>query len=833
MSAPRIKRERSTKGTGQTTRVTRSASIEFILCVFVFFFVLLVAGSRFCWAAPGQPGEQYRSILNQYCVSCHNERTKTAGLMFDKMDITNVAAGAEIWEKAVRKLRVGMMPPQGAPQPDPAEREALISWLTTELDNSAAAHPNPGRPLLRRLNRTEYGNAIRDLLDLEIDPATLLPPDDAAYGFDNIGDVLGVSPVLLERYMGAAGMVSALAVGDPDVAPGSETFRIRQDASQDVHLEGMPLGTVGGILAKVTLPLDGEYVFTVHLFRTNLGVMRGLEYEHEVEYTVDGQRVHLFKMGGEADFKANLVNMTKLGDEIDERGRIRLSLKAGPHVITAAFLERTAAYNPTRLQPFIRSSTDTRDTSGLPHFDTFTVTGPFNPTGPGDTPSRRKIFICRPGNRAPKEEGEQCARKIISRLVRRAYRGDVTEMDLSRLIGFYQAARRTGSFEKGIQFALQRILASPKFVFHVEAEPANLVAGSVYRINDVELASRLSFFLWSSIPDDQLLDEAAKGRLHAPAVLEQQVQRMLADPRSESLTTNFAAQWLYLRNLKNMQPLSEEFPDFDDNLREALEHETSLFFESIVREDRNVLDLMTANYTFANERLARHYGIPDIYGSHFRRVTLTDEARYGLLGKGAVLMVTSHTDRTSPVVRGKWILDNLLGAPPPAPPANVPPLNENPSREGKVLTMRERMEEHRANPACANCHKLMDPIGLSLENFDAVGAWRSRDGDTVRSIGTPIEASGQLLDGTRIDGVITLRKALLRQPELFVGTLTEKLMIFALGRGLAYYDMPTVRAIVRESAHHDYRFSSLIMGIVKSTPFQMRMAVADDRTAGR
>jgi cytochrome c5 len=780
------------------------------------------------WGLPvvfaAQSGEQYRPIVSQYCGSCHNDRVRTAGLSFDKMDFTNVASGAEVWEKAVRKLRVGMMPPQGATRPDDATRQGLISWLTTELDRTAMANPNPGRPLLHRLNRVEYGNAVRDLLGLEIDPAALLPPDDAAYGFDNVGDVLGVSPVLLERYMGAAGSVSALAVGDPDIAPAGQTFRIRQDASQDVHLEGMPIGTVGGIVAKVTLPLDGEYVFTVRLFRTNLGVMRGLEYEHEVEYTVDGRRVHLFKMGGEADFKSNLVNMTKLGDEIDERGRIRLNLKAGPHIITAAFLERTAAYNPTRLQPFIRSSTDTRDTSGLPHFEMFTVTGPFNPTGPGDTPSRHKIFSCRPASSA---DEEPCARKIISTLARRAYRGDLTDTDLQRLMSFYKAARRTGTYEKGIQVSLQRILASPKFVFHIESEPGKVAPGDVYRISDLELASRLSFFLWSSIPDDQLLDEAAKSRLHTPAVLEQQVHRMLADPKSESLTTNFAAQWLYLRNLKNMQPLSEEFPDFDDNLRQALEQETSLFFRSIVGEDRNVLDLMKANYTFVNERLARHYNIPNVYGSQFRRVTLTDESRYGLLGKGAVLMVTSHTDRTSPVVRGKWILDNLLGAPPPAPPANVPPLNENPQREGKILTMRERMEEHRANPVCANCHKLMDPIGLSLENFDAVGAWRSRDGDTVRAMGTPIDASGQLLDGTKVDGVVTLRKALLRQPELFVGTLTEKLMIFALGRGLGYYDMPSVRAIVRESARQDYRFSSLIMGIVRSTPFQKRIAVVD------
>jgi len=783
---------------------------------------LLMIDAAWCLAA--QNSESSRAVIDQYCISCHNDRLKTAGLSFEKLDFTNVAASADIWEKAVRKLRVGMMPPQGARQPDDATRQSLVSWLITELDRAAGGSPNPGHPLLHRLNRVEYGNAVRDLLGLEVDPAMLLPPDDAAYGFDNVGDVLGVSPVLLERYMGAAGTVSALAVGDPDIAPGSDTFRIRQDASQDIHLEGMPIGTVGGMLAKVTLPLDGEYLFTVRLFRTNLGVMRGLEYEHEVEYTVDGRRVHLFKMGGEADFNANLVNMTKLGDEVDERGRIRLPLKAGPHVITAAFLERTAAYNPTRLQPFVRSSTDTRDTSGLPHFDMFTVTGPFNPAGPGDTPSRRKIFICRPATRA---EEEPCARNIISPLARRAYRGDMTPTDMQRLLGFYQAARRTGTFEKAIQVSLQRILASPKFVFHIEAEPAGAAPATVYRISDLELASRLSFFLWSSIPDDRLIDEATKGRLHLPAVLEQQVKRMLADPKAESLTTNFAAQWLYLRNLKNMQPLSEEFPDFDDNLRQALESEASLFFQSIVREDRNVLDLMTANYTFMNERLARHYKIPNVYGSHFRRVTLTDEARYGLLGKGAVLMVTSHTDRTSPVVRGKWILDNLLGAPPPAPPANVPPLNENPQREGKVLTMRERMEEHRANPVCANCHKLMDPIGLSLENFDAVGAWRNRDGDTVRAMGTPIDASGQLLDGTKVDGVVTLRKALLRQPELFVGTLTEKLLVFALGRGLAYYDMPTVRAIIRESAREDYRFSSLIMGIVKSTPFQKRIVVAN------
>jgi hypothetical protein len=774
------------------------------------------------------PVSEYRAVLNQYCFTCHDERTKTAGLALDTMDLSAIGQHGEIWEKVVRKLRSGMMPPQGSPRPEDSTRSSLVSWLTTELDRAAAANPNPGRPLLPRLNRTQYATAIRDLLSLDVDPAVLLPPDDAAYGFDNIGDVLGVSPVLLERYMDAAGRVSALAIGDPDIAPGSDTFRIRQDASQDIHLEGMPIGTVGGILAKVTLPLDGDYVFTVRMFRTNLGVTRGLEYEHQIEYAVDGERVHTFSMGGEADFKANLVNMTKLGDEIDERGHLRLALKAGPHVITAAFIERTAAANPTRLQPFIRSSTDTRDTSGHPHFEMFTVTGPFNQTGPGDTPSRRRIFTCRPANRA---DEEPCARKIVTTLARRAYRGDLTDTDLRRLMGFYQSGRQAGSFEKGIQAALQRILASPKFVFHIEGEPASVASSGVFRISDMELASRLSFFLWSSIPDDELLQLASKGQLHTQPVLDQQVRRMLADPKAESLATNFASQWLYLRNLKNMQPNSEEFPDFDDNLRQAFEQEALLFFQSIVQEDRNVLDLMTADYTFLNERLARHYRVPNIYGSRFRRVTLTDDARRGILGKGAVLMVTSHVDRTSPVVRGKWVLENLLGAPPPAPPANVPPLNESAQRQGKVLTMRERMEEHRANPVCANCHKLMDPIGLSLENFDAIGAWRTRDGSTVSNLGTPIDAAGVLLDGTKVDGVVALRKALVRQPDIFVGTLTEKLMIYALGRGLGYYDMPSVRAIVRDSAKQNYRFSSLILGIVESTPFQKR-AKSDSDIAG-
>ena len=768
-------------------------------------------------AAPqGQP--DYRAVLDKYCVTCHNEKAKTAGLALDKMDLARVPENAEIWEKVIRKVRVGMMPPQDVPHPDDATRHALVAWLQSTLDRGTVAKPNPGRPLAHRLNRAEYANAVRDLLALEVDPASLLPPDDSAYGFDNIADVLGASPVLLERYLSAAGKISALAVGDPAIGAGSQVFRVRQDASQDVHIEGLPVGTVGGLLAHTTLPLDGEYVLQTKLFRTNLGAMRGLEYPSQFEITVDGERVHVASFGGDADFKAALENITAAGDAVEARFTARVPLKAGPHEIAVAFLRKSATQNTLRLQPFIRSSNDTLDPSGHPHIETFTITGPFNAKGPGDTPSRQKIFICHP---AATSEEEPCADKIVSALVHRAYRGSDTATDLQRLLVFYRAGRQAGGFDAGIQAALERMLASPKFLIRAERDPANANPGTIYRVSDLDLASRLSFFLWSSIPDDELLRVAREGKLKNPVVLEQQTRRMLSDPKAEALITNFAGQWLYLRNLRDMIPNSVDFPDFDDNLRQYFARETELFFGSIMHEDRNVLDLMTANYTFLNERLARHYGVSNIYGSHFRRVTLTDDARHGLLGQGSILMVTSHTDRTSPVVRGKWVLDNLLGAPPPPMPANVPPLNENNRAGGRVLTMRERMEEHRSNPYCASCHKIMDPIGFSLENFDAIGAWRTREGGTG---GTLIDASGQMLDGTKVNGPVELRQALLRQPEIFVSTMTEKLMTYALGRGVMYYDMPSVRNIVRDASKQDYRFSSLILGIVKSVPFQMRTA---------
>ena len=767
-------------------------------------------------AASPAPTQSHKATLDRYCVTCHSDRLKTAGLTLESIDTANIAGAPDIWEKVVRKVRVGMMPPQGSPAPDAASRAALVSWLTGELDAHGAAHPDPGRPLVHRLNRAEYGNAIRDLLDLEIDPASLLPADDSAYGFDNVADVLGVSPVLLERYLSAAGKVSALAVGDPDSGVASETFRVRQDASQDRHVEGLPIGTVGGMLAHTTMPLDGEYVIQPRLFRTNLGAMRGLEYAHQLEITVDGARVHLASFGGDEDFKASLKNPTLAGDDVEARSRARVRLTAGPHTIGVAFIEKTAAQNSWRLQPFLRSSHDTFDPTGYPHIDVFSVTGPYNAMGSGDTPSRRRVFLCRPATTA---EEEPCARRIVSTLARLAYRGQATDEDIQRLMSFYATGRRDGNFEKGIQLALQRMLASAKFALRVERDPTNTKPGSVYPLHSLDLASRLSFFLWSSLPDDELLRVAEQGKLRTPVVLRQQLRRMLADPKSEALVTNFAGQWLYLRNLKNMVPLSTEFVDFDDNLRRAFEQEAELFFASIMRENRSVLDLMDANYTFINERLAKHYNIPGVYGSHYRRVTLTDEARRGLLGKGAILMVTSHTDRTSPVVRGKWVLDNLLGAPPPPMPANVPPLDENGQQAGRVLTMRERMEVHRRNPVCANCHKIMDPIGLAMENFDAVGSWRTREGGTH---GTAIDASGVLLDGTKVDGIVSLRKALMRNPEIFVGTFVEKMMTYALGRGVAATDMPTVRQIVRDGGSQNYRFASMVEGIVNSAAFQMR-----------
>jgi hypothetical protein len=765
-------------------------------------------------------GSLERSLLDRYCVTCHNGRSRTGGLALDTADPGNVGRNTELWEKVVRKLRAGMMPPPGRPAPSGEDRRTLVSSLEGSLDRFAAARPQPGRPLVHRLNRAEYANAIRDLLALEIDPAPLLPADDSSAGFDNVADVLGLSPVLLESYLSAAGRITALAIGDPKTPPMGEVYRVRQDASQSRHVEGLPLGTVGGFVLRRNLPLDAEYEFKVKLFRTNLGTMRGLEFPHQLEISVDGKRVHLASFGGDKDVTASSDNPTTTGDEIDDRFTVRVPLKAGPRDIAVTFLEKTHGYNSRRLQSYIRSSADTIDFSGQPHIDQFMMTGPFNPTGVGDTPSRRAIFVCRPSTAA---EERACARRILTPLARRAYRGDLTDGDLAIILDFYQRGRQqAGTFDGGIDMALRRVLASPKFLMRVEPDPAGAAPGTAYRISDLALASRLSFFLWSSIPDDELLTVAAKRELRNPAVLDRQVRRMLADPRAEALVSNFAGQWLYLRNLRNKVPNSFQFPDFDDDLRRAMVREVELFFKSVMDEDRNVLDLMTADYTFVNERLAKHYGMPTTYGSQFRRVTVNDERR-GLLGKGAILMATSHAHRTSPVLRGKWVLENIIGVSPAPPPDDVPALNDE-ERPDKPRSVRESLERHRASPACASCHRVLDPIGFALENFDAIGAWRTRDGGTL---GDEIDASGQLVDGTGVDGVVALRQALLREPETFVRTFTEKLMTYAVGRGLAAADLPVVRSIVR-GARGNYRFSALVLGVVHSAPFQMRTAGDQD-----
>jgi len=787
------------------------------------------------------PPADIQKIVSTYCITCHNDRLKTGGLALDRPELSNVAAHADVWEKVIRKVRTGMMPPAGVPRPSAAERDTLLSSLSSTLDEAARLSPNPGRPLVHRLNRAEYANAIRDLLALDIDATSLLPPDDSSAGFDNNADVLGVSPVLLESYLTAAERISALALGARDIPPAGEIYRVRQDESQDRHVPGLPLGTVGGILIDRTLPLDGEYQFRVTLFRTNLGTMRGLEYEQQLEISVDGQRVHLASFGGDKEIISSSDNPTTTGDAVDGRFTARVRLTAGPHKIGVAFLEKTHALNTRRLQNYVRSSSDTIDFSGYPHIDEVILTGPFNATGAAKTPSRARLFVCQPVSSAaptksrrssseitPSEVGSAdtidpgevgCARQILATVARRAYRADVSEPELATLIDFFRQGRRDGgSFDSGIDLALRRVLASPKFIFRTERDPAGVAAGAAYRVSDIDLASRLSFFLWSSIPDDELLDGASRGTLSKAATFERQVRRMLADRKADSLIDNFLGQWLQLRNLKAKQPNSHEFPDFDDNLRQALQTEMELFFSSIIREDRSVLDLMNADYTFVNERLAKHYGIPYVYGSHFRRVTLPGEMRKGLLGKGAVLLVTSHPHRTSPVLRGKWVLENILGAPPPPPPDVVPPFQEE-TEAAKPASVRERLEVHRRNPACAGCHRMIDPAGLALENFDAVGAWRVRDGGTR---GTPVDASGQLVDGTKVDGVVALRQALMRDPEIFVATVTEKLLTYALGRGLTASDMPAVRAIVRDARRDNYRFSSIILGIVRSAPFQMR-----------
>jgi hypothetical protein len=752
----------------------------------------------------------HRTFLDQYCTTCHNQRLRTADLALDQLDLSRVAQDAPIWEMVVRKLRAGMMPPSGAQRPSSETTAAFTLWLESELDRAAAASPNPGRPALHRLNRTEYQNAIRDLLAIEVDAASLLPADDSSYGFDNIAGSLGVSPVLLERYLSAAVKISRLAVGDPSIPPAQQVYRAPADLSQTAHIPGLPFGTRGGFLVRHHFPLDGEYSIRVNLLlapaQTRVGASLGGE---QLEVSVNGERAKLFNVDESDDL---------------EGMEFRLSVPAGTQSVGAAFLARNFKSDDS-IQPFQRSTFDPTiciqaGWTCMPHVGTITITGPLAVTGSGDTASRRAIFLCRPANA---EQETACANRIITNLASRAYRRPVHSEDMEVLNEFYNKGRRAGGFEDGVEMALQRILASPEFVFRFVAEAPAVRPGTPYTLTDVELASRLSFFLWSTIPDTELLNLANRGRLRDPAVLEQQVRRMLQDARSESLVRNFAGQWLHLRNLDTSSPVPETFPDFDDNLRQAFRREAEMFFETFIREDRNVVELLTADDTFVNERLAKHYGIANIYGSRFQRIKLGQnmDVRRGLLGKGAILLVTAYPNRTSPVVRGKWVLEVLLGSPPPAPPPIVPELKEQTREDverGSALSVRARLEQHRTNPNCAACHRIMDPIGFSLENFDAVGMWRSHD-----ESGLPIDASGRLVDGTDVDSPGALRQALVKYSEQFVRTMTENLLTYAVGRGLEYYDMPVVRSITREAARHDYRFSSLVLGIAKSVPFRMKM----------
>ena len=761
-----------------------------------------------------------RALIDKYCVVCHSDKLKTGGLSLQSVDMTNIPAGAETWEKVIHKLSLGAMPPQGMPRPDKAGVDHLVSWLTTSIDKASAANPNPGRATLHRLNRTEYANAVRDLLGLEVDPAPLLPADDESYGFDDIADVLRTSPSLLERYMSASWNLSRLAVGDPNITGDTTTYRAKPDLSQNGHMEGLPLGTRGGLAIRHYFPLDGEYVIKVRLWRATADVIKGLEELHQVEISVDGQRVKLATIGGKDEQELSYSNSGKSAEIIDNRLTVHVPVKAGLRNVVATFMAEGESQDDNILEPFERANLDPLDFRGLPAVDRVSITGPIKSTGPGDTASRRLIFTCHPTGHA---DELPCAKKIISTLARKAYRRPVNDNDLEMLLSFYQKGRNEGgTFDSGIEAAIQLILASPEFLFRFEPDPAALAAGAVYHVTDLELASRLAFFLWSTIPDEQLLNLATLSKLHEPAVLDAQVKRMLADPKAHALVDNFADQWLYLRNLKNINPDFETFPDFDDNLRQAMKKETDLFFANLIHEDRSVMDLINADYTFIDERLARHYGIPNVYGTDFRRVAITDDRRRGLLGQASILTITSYATRTSPVQRGKWILTNLIGMPPDPPPPNVPALKEH-ADPGTVTSLRQRLEEHRKNPACAGCHKLMDPIGFSLENFDAIGQWRTTDE------GAKIDPSGVMFNGAKIDGPASLRSILTAKPEIFADTFTEKLMTYALGRGVQYYDMPAVRAVVRDAAHNDYRLSSIILGIVKSVPFEMKEKAPDNR----
>ena len=782
-----------------------------LLCGTVALSAAFIAESRLQASAGAQAGPvehadaDARRVLDSYCVRCHNEKLKTAGLMLDKLDVGNASAEPQVWEKVIRKLRTGAMPPAGSPRPDQATYEAVASSLERDIDRTWTAKPNPGRTeIFHRLNRAEYQNVIRDLLAVDIDVSTLLPRDDISYGFDNIAGILKVSPTLMDRYMAVARQISRVAVGDRALPATAETFRLRSDLSQNDETADLPLGTRGGTAIRYQFPLDGQY-------EVKIEVIGRAADPHQLEVSVDGVPVKVFPIGGARRPPQSVA--ADVGPPEPDRLAVRVPVKAGPRLVAVTFIKKTSALEETVREPFWRPHSEGGG-APIPYVASVTITGPFEATGTSGTPSRARIFVCEPASQA---DEPACAKKIIAALARRGYRRPVTDTDLQGPLMFYGEGRKKGAFDSGIEMALRAILMSPEFLFRIEPDPAS--GPEVYRLNDLQLASRLSFFLWSSIPDDELLNAASHGTLHQPAVLDQQVRRMLADPRTRALATNFTGQWLQLRNLAAASPDEYLFPNFGENLRQDFRTETELFFESLLRENRSVLELLTADYTFLDERLAKHYGVSNVYGPQFRRVTVPDENRHGLLGQGSFLTVTSLADRTSVVGRGKWILENILGAPPPPPPPNVPPLKDQPS-SGRVLSLRERMAQHRANPVCASCHAQMDPLGFSLENFDATGQWRSVEGFQ------PIDASAALPNGATFDGPVGLRRYLLDRPNQIVTGVAEKLLIYALGRGVEYYDAPAIRKVTRDAAADRYSFASLIAGIVKSAPFQMRARVS-------
>jgi Protein of unknown function (DUF1592)/Protein of unknown function (DUF1588)/Protein of unknown function (DUF1585)/Protein of unknown function (DUF1587)/Protein of unknown function (DUF1595) len=799
----------------------------------LFLFAAGVVLTSLSGSAQEFGASQASAAIGKYCATCHAVDVHTAGLVLEPAAATHPSTEPEKWEKVIRKLRARSMPPPGAPRPDQTTYDRLQGYLETEIDRASAASPNPGKlPLLHRLSRTEYQNAVRDLLALdelpsEMDYSLLLPPDNSNSGFDNIADLLFTSPAAMESYLGAAEKISRLAIGDPAFPVMVNTYRMPDEEPQDSQMDGLPRGTRGGLAIRSDFPVDAEYVIKVAL--TGEAIER-----QQLEILVDGERVKLASIAAgpprdesekdnDADNNATPIRYAPGGREVVRKPlEFRVPLKAGPHLIGVTFIERNELQDEEVLRPRLRSTG-----AGLA-VEVVTISGPYDAKGAGDTPSRRRIFVCHPASAA---DEQPCARRILLSLERRAFRRPVTDSDVERLMPFFDAGRAAGGFDLGIERSLQRLLMSPQFLFRIERDPAGAAPGTSHLVSDLELASRLSFFLWSSIPDETLLDLAGEGKLRQPGVLEQQVNRMLADPRSASLVTNFAEQWLYLKDLDAKKPNELLFPDFDESLRAAFRKETDLFVDSVLRGNRSVMELLSANYSFVNERLANHYGIPNVHGDDFRRVTFpSDSPRGGLLAQGSLLTITSYANRTSPVNRGKWVLENLLSAPPPPPPPNVPALKTE-SEPGKMLTMREAMIQHRASPACAGCHSRMDPIGFAMENFDPVGRWRDRDS------GSPIDASGAFPDGQKFNGMAGLKAALLSRPEEFASTVAEKLLMYAIGRNVQYYDEPAIRSIVKEGARENYTFPSLVLGVVESPAFQMREVQAarkdEDKVAQR